>query len=227
MEQPKTTYIKRGLIALSAAGNVGLAVAALYLNYELLQSEKNTANLQERQAVEEKAPHVQQRNIILTGSAFRKLSDIDWNAAIMSGNTVGALVTTPESQNFSALALATDTDGSSQVSGTFLQLINEGVTAATNVKLVDNSGQIIRIGTLPSNITKLILIEYETRQPYKIYKIIEPMYIDFEYEYLGRKIQQRATYIEPSSKSWIPTLDSKFGVGSAVFEERNKQMKDD
>lgn len=221
------SQIKKILLMLSIAGNVGLGATTLYQNFTLLGFEESNLKLQQRLAESQNEPRIQQRHIILTGEAFRRLTEVDWNVAIMTGDTLGTFVSTPEAIKFIAMATSKDQISNKQIQGTFLQLQNTGNVSAENIELVDTEGKSIKVGSLSSTITKFILLSYEIKKPYRQLTALSPKTIHYEYQINDKVRQGHTPYIQLSSTSWTPSLDTKIGVGSALFGNRTSHMLED
>ena len=114
-----------------------------------------------------------------------------------------------------------------QIHGTFLQLLNDGNSTAENVEIHDSRGNVISVGSLPTTVTKFVLLDYTVRNPYREELSVMPAKISFEYEIQGDRKRREIEYTELSKKSWTPSLITDRGVGSAIFGERNSHLLKD
>jgi hypothetical protein len=224
-----TSYEKTSsiLLALSLALNLYLGIAQNTRQREadVLQARQVAAQMAFQR--EELSPRLTLSRLILPGNSIKALPKVDWSAALIEGVPHPEFVQTQVGNQLYRLVDSTTAIRALRgISAEFLVLRNDGKRTAAGVTLrssKDSSSLVL--GTIEPATTKLIPTYFRRTQPW-LERSESRQYDSFSYEFrIGDSIiAQTATITPKAATSWIPTLETFFGVGRALITRENEHL---
>jgi len=176
--------------------------------------------------IEKSKPQILQERVILKGTVLKAMTEMSTTAILIENiphprfveNEIGAELYSVIDEN-NAVRFLED------IVTEFIMIRNMGASIASNVRIKDESGAELSLGDVSPGITFFVPISFTQRQPFKESKI-KSKYQKLEYQFvtLGKPSIVQQEIRKKTSRSWIPSFDSMFGVGHALITDKNDHL---